>query len=114
MKANLTHPSTLLGICLIVASLILVFGLRWAMVSAAQTLNTGISHHADAIQAAGFNTGSPVAKSLDHLSETVQEHARLLRTPVLRIESPIDVRQPVTIQGPREDGALPIRGLIGN
>ena len=32
---------------------------------------------------------------------------------VIKIESPLDIHQPVRIEGPREDGSLPVNATIG-
>lgn len=50
------------------------------------------------------------------LAGSIDKHAQVmsgLQRPVIKIESPLDIHQPVRIEGPREDGSLPVNATIG-
>lgn len=116
MKGNVTHAALIFGLLLLASAVTLVVGMRWAFVSGAERLNVGIREHSGAINASGQHIGPPVARALGELCDRVTGHAtavEALRKPLITIESPVAVRQPVIIQGPRDDGALPVNASLG-
>jgi hypothetical protein len=114
---NPQHPPTFTGTHLILAALL--FGvsliataliLHHGLTTAADHLSLSINHHAEtmstALPRAGDAAGVPIAKSVDVMAE------RLSR-PVIKFASPVPIEQPVTIQGPRGDGSLPVNATVG-
>jgi hypothetical protein len=108
-----TRTATILGVSMFLTALTLVCGLKWAFASAADRVASAINTHAAAVRDAGYNVGPPISRSIGELNEHVDRHAAVLREPRLTFVNPVAVQQPVTIQGPHQDGALPVHALIG-
>jgi hypothetical protein len=96
----------LFGGSLIGAAFIIRDGLKHAGASLAASINHHSQVLSTSLPAAGGEAGRPIARSIGEMT------ARLQR-PGLTIASPLDLKQPVRIEGPREDGSLPVDAGLG-
>ena len=83
-----------------------------SLIFAASFVLTGVIVHHGLTSAAGILAGSVDSHAIA-LSTHMDDHAKTLSTPRLTIADPIAVQQPITIQGPRRDGALPVDAGVG-
>ena len=44
----------------------------------------------------------------------IEPSGKLISLPVIKIQSPVAVEQPIRIMCPRDDGALPVNARVGN
>ncbi len=129
MKGNIVLAAAIFASGIIIASIILVFGIQSALNNAVEkagaiasirireavvSLSASVGKHAAAVEHAG--------KTISHLQLTVKNPVDLAQP--IRIEGSrqdgslpvnglVNVAQPIRIQGPREDGSLPVRARIG-
>jgi hypothetical protein len=132
MRGNVVVAAVVFGIGMIVASLIFVLGLRVIVDSAVQRLDASVQAHGERTERAGVAAGGSIHDSIAGLSGTMDKHAgAVLRAgdviahPLVAMKGPVDVVQPIRIegssaavttpikvQGSREDGALPVNARI--
>ena len=84
------------------------------------SLTLTVDKHAGAVEKAGAAAGEPIRSGLAGLTEVVTRHAGAVEKagdsisrPVVNIKDPINVRQPIMIQGRNADGSLPVNARIG-
>src|SRR5690349_5861420 len=75
MRGNIVLAATIAGLSAVLACAILVVGLRWALVGAADRLSVAVEHHADQTRAAGDHAGEPIGAALDRLAGRVDKHS---------------------------------------
>lgn len=113
----MNRPTLIPPAAVVVAALLFAAGLigaaliiRDGLKLASQSLAASIDKHADVMSRslpdAGEAAGKPISEAVDQMSKRLQR-------PVLKIESPLDLKQPVRIEGPREDGSLPVNATVG-
>ena len=117
---HLVRAATILGLCLVAASGLFVWGQWFSLDCAAARLQTGLREHARSTERAGAEAGVPVRDAVLALTRATEKHAgsieragATIAQPTVRMESPIAVQQPVRIAGPMEDGTLPVAATIG-
>ena len=83
-------------------------------------LTITVDKHAASVERAGAAAGEPIRTGLAGLTEVVTRHAGAVEKagdsisrPVVNIKDPINVGQPIMIQGRNEDGSLPVNARIG-
>ncbi len=128
MKGNIVLAAAVFASGIVIASIILVFGIQSALNNAIEkagamadvrireaivSLTASVGKHAAAVEHAG--------KTISHLQLTVKNPVAVAQP--IRIEGSrqdgslpvkglVNVAQPIRIQGPREDGSLPVRARI--
>lgn len=105
MKGNIVLAAAIFASGIIIASIILVFGIQSALNNAVEktgamasvrireavvSLIASVGKHAAAVEHAG--------KNISHIQLTVK--------------NPVDIAQPIRIEGSRQDGSLPVNGLV--
>ena len=120
MKDKILSAAVVFGVSLVLASLIAALGFWFAMDRAAGRFERAVREHAAAVERGGERVGIPLGRAVDGLTENVKGHAssvdragERIAQPLIRMEGPIDVKQPVVIEGPREGGALPVNARVG-
>lgn len=83
-------------------------------------LAVAVQDHSESVTQAGQQIGPPVQQSIGGLSTAVLQHSKAvtdagqtIARPEVRMVDPVEVKEPVTIQGPREDGSLPVDAGLG-
>ena len=90
MKGNIVLAAAVFAAGVIIASTILVFGIQSALNDAMLHLEASVQTH---------------AKSVERAGETI---SRLQLT----IKGPVDIAQPIRIEGPGQDGSLPVNAQL--
>lgn len=83
-------------------------------------LTATVDKHAAAVERAGDATVEPIRTGFAGIAEGVGTHAKAvakagdsISRPVVSIKDPINVGQPIMIQGRNEDGSLSVNARIG-
>ena len=90
-------------------------------------LTVAVDRHAGSVEKGGAAAGEPIRAGMAGLAEVVTKHAGSIEKaggsiekagdaisrPVVNIRDPIQVGQPIMIQGRNEDGSLPVNARIG-
>ena len=83
-------------------------------------LTVAVDKHAGSVEKGGAAAGEPIRDGLAGLGKIVTQHAGSIEKagdsisrPVVNIKDPINVGQPIMIQGRNEDGSLPVKATIG-
>lgn len=115
MKGNIVLAATVFAVGIIIASIILISGVKSALNDAMLRLDTSVRTHANSVEQAGAQAGVPVQKAVVGLSDAVGKHAgaveragKTISRLQITVNGPVDVAQPVRIKGLREDGSLPV------
>jgi hypothetical protein len=121
MRGHIVWAAAVLGLCFIQGGGLMAAGIWMAMDRAAGRLEATLQAHARSTEQAGAAAGVPVREAVLELTAATEKHAgaiersgKLISLPVVKIQSPIAVEQPVRIMGPRDDGALPVNARVGN
>ena len=119
-RGHLVWAAAILGVSLIAASGLFVWGMWAALDHAAARLQTGMRDHSTSVERAGAEAGAPIREAVLNLTAATEKHANSIERagvtiaqPTITMHSPIAVEQPVRIAGPREDGALPVNAKVG-
>jgi hypothetical protein len=140
MKGNVVVAAAVFGGSLIVGCLILVLGLLWAADGAMVRFETALAGHGKAVDQGARATGAQIRDGVDGLSaslqagagqlstavragtdgmagaigkhaETVERTGGVLSRPVVGIKGPIDVAQPLRIEGTGA-GVIPVEPRV--
>jgi hypothetical protein len=95
MRGNIVLASTIAGLSAVLACVVLVVGLRWALVGGADRLNEAIDRHADRI--------AVHARAVEHAGQTISQPSVKMLGPV-----PITDDAPLRIRGMRTDDSVPV------
>lgn len=105
MKGNIVLAAAVFASGIVIASIILVFGIQ-------STLN-------NAVEKAGAMAGVPIREAIVSLTASVGKHAAAVEQAgktishlQLTVKNPVDVAQPIRIEGSRQDGSLSVKGLV--
>lgn len=90
MKGNIVLAAAVFAAGIIIASIILVFGIQSALNDAMLHLDASVRTHAKSVERAGENI------------------SRLQLT----IKGPVDIAQPIRIEGTRKDGSVLVNARI--
>ena len=90
MKGNIVLAAAVFAAGVIIASIILIFGIQSALNDAMLHLDASVQTH---------------AKSVERAGETI---SRLQLT----IKSPVDIAQPLRVEGTRKDGSVLVNARI--
>lgn len=95
------HPIVLAalagGLCFVVGCVVLVVGMRMALVAAANDLGHAVSRHGEVLQSAVKEHGGAIATAGSTIAH-----------PSVKFEDPIQVKEPLKIRGIHDDGTLPV------
>ncbi len=119
MKGNIVLAAAVFAAGVIIASIILVFGVQSALNDAMHHLDASIRTHAKAVEQAGAGAGVPIREAVVGLTNAVGKHAGAVERAgenisrlQLTVKGPVDVAQPIRIKGPGSDGSLPVNARI--
>ena len=119
MKGNIVLAAAVFAAGVVIASIILVFGVQSALNDAMLHLDASVRSHAKSVEQAGAAAGVPIREAVVGLTDAVGKHASSVERAGetisrlhLTIKGPVDIAQPVRIEGPREDGSLPVNARI--
>jgi hypothetical protein len=126
MRGNVVIAAIIFAAGLVVAAMVVVFGVHWVVDGAAGRLEAAAAGHAKSVERAGELAGAPINRGLDSLSGAIGTHGKSVETAgerisrptipadyTIRLQGPVAVQQPMIIRGPAEDGALPVNAKIG-
>jgi hypothetical protein len=81
--------------------------------------DASVRAHAKSVEKAGAMAGVPIREAIVSLSATVDQHAEAVKQAgktishlQLTVKNPVDVAQPIRIEGSRQDGSLPVKGVV--
>ena len=119
MKGNIVLAAAVFAAGINIASIILVLGVQSALNDAMLRLDASVKTHAKSVEQAGAAAGVPIGKALVRLTNAVGKHAGAIEhagenisRPQVTIKGPVDIAQPVRIEGPRKDGSLPVNARL--
>ncbi|HLL88885.1 MAG TPA: hypothetical protein VK324_06255 [Tepidisphaeraceae bacterium] len=98
MRHPIIVAATVGGICLILACVVLVVGMRAALVAAADRLGESVREHAK-----GMNS------SFEAHGTAVRAAGTDIATARVTLTGPVQVREPLKIRGVHDDGTLPVK-----
>ncbi len=108
MKGNIVLAAAVFAAGIIVASVILVLGIQSAMNEAMLRLDTSVRTHAKSVEQAGAAAGGPIRAA----AESVEQAGKTISRLQITIKGPLDIAQPIRIEGPRQDGSLPVNARL--
>ena len=120
MRGNIVVAAAVFGVAVVLASVILVLGVRAAAEDASGRIATAVEKHGGLTLRAGEQAGRPIDAGFARLSGTMEEHAaavtaagRTISTPRVKMEGavPIVDQQPLRVEGTADDGASPPVGI---
>ncbi|MBA3272340.1 MAG: hypothetical protein H0T11_00510 [Chthoniobacterales bacterium] len=110
------RAAAMLGGGLVVGGLLLAIGIWLAADRLADQLERGVSAHGVMTR----DAGGRVATALQQTTAAVQQHAaavanagETISKPQIRVVDPLPIQQPVTIEGPADDGSISVNARIG-
>lgn len=119
MKGNIVLAAAVFAAGVIIASIILVLGIQSALNDAMLHLDASVLTHAKSVEQAGAAAGVPIREAVVGLTNTVGKHAESVEQAgetisrlQLTIRGPVNIAQPIRIEGPRKDGSLPVNARI--
>ncbi len=120
MKGNIVVASSVLAVGLVVASVVLVLGIKSVADKSLTRIEAATQTHAQSVERAGAAAGLPMSDALKLLTISVDKHSaavtqagNTIAQPNVQIKGPVEVGQPIRILGPAADGALPVNATIG-
>jgi len=119
MKGNIVLAAAIFAAGIVIASIILVSGVHSALNDVTPRLDASIRTHAKSVEQAGAAAGVPILKGLGSLSAAVGKHAgsveqagETISHPQVLMKGPVELGQPVRIEGPLKDGTLPVTARL--
>lgn len=119
MKGNIVLAAAVFAAGIIIASIILVLGIQSALNDAMLHLDASVRSHAKSVEQAGAAAGAPIREAVVGLTKAVGKHAESVEQAgetisrlQLTIKEPVDIAQPIRIEGPLQDGSLPVKGSV--
>jgi hypothetical protein len=118
MRGNIVLAAAVFGLGVVLGAGVMVLGVRWALVDAADRLNVAIDRHAQMTQSAGDRAGQPIQAALGQLSDRVSQHSDAIKQAgqtighaTVKLDGPVPIvdHLPIRIQGTRgDDRSLPV------
>ena len=119
MKGNIVLAAAVFAAGIIIASIILVLGIQSALNDAMLHLDASVRTHAKSVEQAGAAAGVPIRAAVVGLTNTVGKHAESVEQAgetisrlQITIKGPVDIGQPIRIEGPGKDGSLPVNARL--
>ena len=119
MKGNIVLAAAVFAAGIIIASIILVLGIQSALNDAMLHLDASVRTHAKSVEQAGAAAGVPIRAAVVGLTNTVGKHAESVEQAgetisrlQITIKGPVDIAQPIRIEGPGQDGSLPVNARL--
>jgi len=119
MKGNIVLAAAVFAAGMVIASIILVSGIQSALNDAMPRLDASVRTHAKSIEQAGAAVGIPILEARDTLNAAVDKHANSIEQAgetishlQVLMKGPMELAQPVRVEGPRKDGALPVTARL--
>ena len=125
MRGNVVLAAAIFGAALVISIVILVFGIMSAAEEAMRRFEAAVADHARSIEKAGERTGGPISASLSALPPALERHGQSVEKAgekiahpdiptnlSIRMEGTVPVPQPLQIQGPAAEGALPVNARL--
>jgi hypothetical protein len=104
MKGNIVLAAAVFAAGIIIASSILVLGIQSALNDAMLHLDASVRTHAKSIEKAGAAAGGSIRAA----AESVEQASKTISRLQITIKEPVDIAQPIRIEGPGQDGSLPV------
>ena len=121
MRGHIVWAAAVLGLCFVAGGGLMAAGVWLALDRTMDRFETAVGRHAESTERGGAVAGASVREGVLELTAATEKHAeaiersgKLISLPVIKIQSPVAVEQPIRIMGPREDGALPVNARVGN
>jgi len=119
MKGNIVLAAAVFAAGVIIASIILVFGIQSALNDAMLHLDASVRTHTKSVEQAGATAGVPIREAVVGLTDDISKHARSVERAgetisrlQLTIKGPVDIAQPVRIEGSRKDGSVLVNARL--
>ena len=119
MKGNIVLAAAVFAAGIIIASIILIFGIKSALNDTLLHLDTSIRTHAQSVEQAGAAAGVPIQKAVVGLTNAVAKHAgaveragKTISRLHVTVNGPLELAQPVRIKGIREDGSVSVNARL--
>jgi hypothetical protein len=105
MRGNVVVAAVVFAAGMVVASLVLVLGIRLVADSALQRLDGSIQAHGQRVERSGVAAGVPIHDALsgltvamDKTAGSIQRAGDVISRPVVAVKGPVDVAQPIRIE----------------
>jgi len=108
MKGNIVLAAAVFAAGIILASIILVLGIKSALNDAMLHLDASVRTHAKSVEQAGTAAGGSIRAA----AESVEQASKTISRLQITIKGPLDIAQPIRIEGPRQDGSLPVNARL--
>ena len=98
MRRSLVRAAVVFGVAMVVTSAVLIAGAAWVADRLMTRFEAAVHEHGVAVRQSGeriSNLRPPTAYSI-------------------HLRGPVSIAEPVTIRGPRDDGALPVNATVGD
>ena len=119
MKGNIVLAAAVFAVGIIIASIILVLGVQSALNDAMLHLDASVRTHAKSVEQAGTAAGVPIREAVLGLTKAVGKHAESVEQAgetisrlQLTIKGPVNIAQPIRIEGSSKDGSLPVNARL--
>jgi hypothetical protein len=126
MRGNIVVAAAVFGGSLIVASLILVFGVRWAADGAMVRFESAVAGHGRSVEQGGLAAGTQVKEGVAGMSnniaglsvavgrhaESLERAGNVLARPVIGVKGPVSLAQPLRVEGTGDGGVLPVEPRV--
>ncbi len=115
MKGNIVLAATVFAAGIIIASIILISGVKSALNDAMLHLDTSVRTYTKSVEQAAAATRLPIQEAAGDLLDAIGKHAgaveragKTISRLQITVNGPVDIAQPVRIKGLREDGSLSV------
>lgn len=112
MKGNVVLASAIFASGIIIASIILVLGVKSALNDAMLHLDATVRTHAKSVEQAGSAVGAPIRSAAVGLTKTIEQADENVYSLQMTIKDPLKIAQPIQVKGPRQDGSLPVNARL--
>jgi hypothetical protein len=108
MKGNIVLAAAVFAVGIIFASIILVLGIQSALNDAMLKLDASVRTHAKSVEQAGAAAGGPIRAA----AQSVEQAGKTISRLQITVKGPVDIAQPIQIEGPRQDGSLSVNARL--
>ncbi len=119
MKGNIVLAAAVFASGIVIASIILVVGIQSALNNAMLHFDASVRTHAKSVEKAGAMAAMSIREGIVSLNATVDKHAKAVENAgktvsnlQLTVKKPLDLAQPIRIEGSRQDGSIPVKGFV--
>ena len=109
MRGNVILAAAVFGAAMVAAAALIVFGLDRAM----DRFEAAVTRHGEAVMNAGINIRRGTGDGLQDVATAVDAAGQRIARPQIEMRGPVDVRQPVKIEGTGDGGSLPVEATVG-